>query len=207
VSFTAADYESIKQAAMVRLPGIDPSLVDMEMRWTLYEFLMETRVRIVVRDTPLVAGLQDYPMGDESVVVILEAKVDDTPIAVGRVQYSNTETGFPRSVGLVLDSLARVAPTPTSAESGKRLILTYATTILPTNTTGELPLEAKPYHGYLLDGLLARVLAMPDKPWTNTRMAEPHLRRYRSGISDVRRMIDAGRGYTSLTMRGPRFGV
>lgn len=218
MSGTIIDYEAIKQAAMVRLPGIDPVLVDMEMQWAVYEFMLETRVSQRVRTYPLVGGLREYTLlliSDVEVpVVLIEANIDGRPLQMG-YQETDTSTGLPTMAGIVmLPTLAggpavAVTPTPTSAESGKNLVVRYAYARMPIPSvrSQEMLVELRPYHSHLLDGLLARLLSMPDKPWTNSRAAGEHMRRFRQGITSTRREVETSRTQGSLRMRMPRFGV
>lgn len=208
MSDSLALLESVKQAATIRAAGADPSLLDLEARWVVSEFLSETRVWRQTFSIVLTGGTSDYPLpiqDEQSVVVVLGAR-SDSPIEVGPLApvQDSSETGAPRRVGMLNDRVLRVSPTPSPAESGLIIQVAVALTLLPT-VDASPPDVIRPYHSYLLDGLLARIFSMPDKPWTNTRTSGAYLTRYNMGITRVRREVDGARTHGSLRMRGPRF--
>jgi hypothetical protein len=211
------EFETIKQAALVRLPGADPSIVDVEARWVINEFLSETRVLARVFEFPVLPDLRTYALANaahtpldpdnESGVVLLEAFVDDVRMELGFMGLGRERaTGSPRVVGMTDDRTLLVSPTPTAEDTGKTLRARVALTI-PPNADVPMPAVLRPYHHYLLDGLLSRMYSMPDKTWTNIRLADPHIRRFQAGKTFARRDQDSTRSYGSLSMRGPRFGV
>ena len=210
MSGTAAEFEGIKQAALLRLPGATPEVVDAEARWVLHEFLSETRVWWIDASLPLLPESRDYavplPVPWASAAVLLTASVDHGPALTPGLPMNDGATGFPSHVGLVNDRTLRVYPTPTLAEFGRNLTFRVALTVVPNDAAVEMPERLRPYHRHILDGLLARMYSIPDKTWTNTRMADPHQRRFVAAINMVRRELDGARTYGTVVMRGPRFG-
>lgn len=211
MSDSLAILESVRQTVMLRLPGATPEIVDFEARWLISEFLSETRLWRETFSVGLTAGVVDYaiPIDDKTAVtVLMKARIGTTHLAFGGIPAipNPARTGRPTRAMMLDDRTVRVHPIPTTDDIALPLDVNVALTLLVT-VDAVPPDVMRPYHHYLLDGLLARMYAMPDKPWTNTRMAEPHLRRFQSGKSFVRRELDASRGYGSLSMRGPRFGV
>lgn len=209
MSGTAAEFEGIKQAAMVRLPGADMALLDMEAKWVLHEFTRDSRVWRRVFPIVLLPDLIDYPLSlevGESAVVLLAAHINGTPVRHG-LPLPGTGHGYPMCVGMPNDRMVRVFPIPSPEQTGVIMQVSVALTLIPT-VPGPvtMPDELRPYHSYLVDGMLARMFSMPDKAWSNRTAAEPHMRRFMAGINMVRREMDAGRTYGSITMRGPRFG-
>lgn len=218
MSQTTSEFEAIKVSALARLPGVDPSLIDMEMQWALQEFLSETRLWTRVVPVTLIEGVREYTLGlnpaRESPVVLLECKVGENRLRHG-IDWlaSNTDRGYPTMAGLDMigpdNASVVVSPFPSAAETGLVVNARVAVTLLPVSPPDldAMPLEARPYHSHLLDGLLARLFAMADKPWTNSRAADTHMRRFRQGIVAVRRELDAARTYGSLQVRMRRFGA
>lgn len=211
MSDSLAILESVRQTVLLRLAGASPEIVDFEARWLISEFLSETRIWRETYSVGLTAGVTDYalPIEDETAVaVLMEARIGTAQLGFGGISAipNPARVGLPTRIMMFDDRTARVFPAPTAEDIALPLEVSVALTLLVT-VDAVPPDVIRPYHHYLLDGLLARMYAMPDKPWTNTRMAEPHLRRFQSGKSFVRRELDASRGYGSLRMRGPRFGV
>ena len=221
MSLSQNDVEGIKRTVMLRLPGTTPTLVDQEFHWVVSEFLGATRCFRRIVPVVLVADVYDYGLSiadEESVVVLLSARYNgDSKLTMGTPVYADDTMGFPVYASLMTDRELRIFPKPSPDAEGKTVEAHVALTLLPTSFLPEAgeglppvlayPDELRPYQGYLLDGALARMMGMADKPWTNTRLAETHLRRFENGKTMVRREMDAQRTYTSLTMRGPRFGA
>jgi hypothetical protein len=94
------------------------------------------------------------------------------------------------------DRTARVYPVPTPSTT-KNIKVEVALTLLPM-TESVIPAVVRPYHETLLHGVLARMYRMPDKPYTNQRLAPEHQWYYDRGVYDVRRMVDGGRGRNAM---------
>lgn len=214
MSGSATLYEAVKSAAAIRLPGAPMETIDHEARWVLAEFLRETRVWRRAIDVVLVAGTAEYALPGlattESVSVIMSAAIEGTdPIRIADVPeaaLSDGVTGTPMVVGMIDDRNVRVYPVPTAEDAGKALVLDVALSLLISEDATP-PDVLRPYQGYLLDGLLSRLYFMPDKPWSNARSAETHVRRFESGKAAVRRELDGGRTFGGVKMRIPRFGA
>lgn len=199
--------ESIKETAALRLAGVTMAMVNAEMRWTLMEFLAETRIwRRVITLAP-VAGQRDYelPIEDyESVKLLMSASYGDRNILRG-LTFGLEQTGSPSGVGMITDRILRVSPTPTASETSL-ITVDVCLTILPI-MDAEPPDEIRPYSQVLLDGLLGRLYAIPDKPWTDIRFAAAHYAAWRSGISTTRREMEMGRMHGYTMARFPRGGM
>lgn len=211
MSDSIAFLESVKQTAALRIAGADPSLIDFETRWVVSEFLTETRIWTSTVQVLVTGGQSDYALSiddEQSAVVLMSVRSGADWVPVGGVpSVLNPEvTGAPRLVGMLDDRTIRLAPIPSAAESGMALDVTVALTLLPTVDVPP-PDVLRPYHHYLLDGLLSRLYAIPDKPWTNSRHAGAHLQRFQSGKTFTRRESVASRTYGSLRMRIPTFGA
>ena len=199
--------ESVKQAAVIRLPNILPETLDSEMRWVMMDFLSATRVWVRDLTLTLVAGTVSYAVDiddTESAVVLMEAVHNGRVVSLGlRTDYTGA-VGAPLVVGLPFDRTLRVFPVPNAEAAAYPLQFKLALTLLPSvNTTP--PDELRPFHEALLDGLLSRCYAMNDQPWTNMRLALPHLHKYEGHKSQARRRVESGRTMGARFVRFPRF--
>lgn len=209
MSDSIALIESVKESVLSRLVGVDPSLVDRETRWVLNEFLSGTRVWRRTLDVTLVDAttIYDVPIEDEeSVAVLMAATLDGAPMGLGLPSALDTQDGTPRQVGMESDRSVRVWPVPALADAGKVVSVDVALTLL-VSVDAAPPDVLRPYQNYLFDGLLARLYAIPDKPWTNVRIADVHLRRFETGKASVKREMDGNRSFGAPRVRFPRFGA
>jgi hypothetical protein len=199
MSETLGVLESIRQAAMLRLTGATPEAVDLESRWVVSDFLARSRVwRRAITLTP-VASVEDYPLGianHESAVLLLAASYDMRGLLLAPNPLMSSQDGLPTAVMLADDRTARVYPIPTTSTT-KSVKVEVALTLLPM-TESVIPAVVRPYHETLLHGVLARMYKMPDKPYTNQRLAPEHQWNYDRGVYDVRRMTDGGRGRNAM---------
>jgi hypothetical protein len=199
MSETLGVLESIRQAAMLRLTGSTPEAVDLESRWIVSDFLARSRVwRRAITLTP-VASVEDYPLGianHESAVLLLAASYDMRELLLAPSPLMALQDGLPTAVMLADDRTARVYPVPTPSTT-KNIKVEVALTLLPM-TESVIPAVVRPYHETLLHGVLARMYRMPDKPYTNQRLAPEHQWYYDRGVYDVRRMVDGGRGRNAM---------
>lgn len=200
MSETLGVLESIRQAAMVRLTGATPDVVDLESRWVVSDFLTRTRVwRKMVAITPTpgvdeyaVPGIQNY----ESVVLITEAAYKDRTLLLAKFPVTTMQDGLPTAVMMVNDRTVGVYPAPT-ADVTDTIDLELAFTLLPASEN-PIPAVVRPYHDTLLKGVLARMYAIPDKPYTNLRLAPAEQSAYDRSVYDIRRVVDGGRGRNAL---------
>ena len=209
MSDSIALLESVKESAMVRLPGADPTIIDRETRWMMSEFLRETRVWRRVMTVTLVDAttMYDLPIEDEeAVAVLMGATLDGSQMSLGLPSALDEQEGTPTQAGMEGDRVLRVWPVPMLGDAGKVVAVDVALTLL-VSVDAVPPDALRPYQGYMLDGLLARLYAMPDKPWTNVRIADVHLRRFETGKASVKRDMDGHRSFGSPRARFPRFGA
>lgn len=198
--------ESVKRAAVSRLVSITNDVVDNEARWVIADFLKTTRVWDRNLTVTLVPGESDYALDIEdyeSVAGVAAAKYADRNVASGVVRLAYTETGSPRMLGLVDDRTLRVYPLPDAQTTGTATVLVWLTLLVGTDQPP--PDVVRPYHDVLLDGLLMRCYTMPDRPWTNMRLAPTHAAAYEAGKTFVRRDLDSGRAHGAQFMKIPRF--
>lgn len=199
MSETLGLLESIRQAAMLRLTGATPDAVDLESRWVISDFLTRSRVwRRVVALTPS-AGVEDYSLGianHESATLLLAASHNSRELLLTPKPLGTMQDGLPTAVMLVDDRTVRVYPTPT-IDVTEDVEVEAVLTLLPMSES-VIPAVIRPYHDTVLHGVLARMYRIPDKPFTNSRLAPEHQWYYDRGVYDVRRMVDGGRGRNAM---------
>ena len=199
-------FEAVKRAAVSRLTAITNDVVDNEARWVLADFLKATRVWKRNLSITMVPGQTNYDLGIEdyeSAVGIEAAEYDGYPIRLGIFSMTYTTTGRPSMAGLDNDRVLRVYPTPAAGVTGAVSVLVWLSLLVGTDQPP--PDAVRPYHDVLLDGLLMRCFSMPDRPWTNMRLAPTHAAAYEGGKSTVRRELDSGRSHGARFMQIPRF--
>ena len=199
MSETLGVLESIRQAAMLRLTGATPDAVDLESRWIISDFLARSRVWRRTIALALSAGVEDYLLGianQESAVLLLGASYSGRELLLAPKPLVAMQDGLPTAVMLTDDRTARVYPTPT-ADVTEVVEVEVALTLLPT-TESVIPAVVRPYHDIILQGVLARMYRIPDKPYTNQRLSSEHQWYYDRGVYDARRMIDGGRGRNAM---------
>jgi hypothetical protein len=119
-----------------------------------------------------------------------------------QIDRSGSHWGFQR-VGM-LDH-ARISFQPVST-TNRWARVDVALTLLP-HVEAPVPDVVLPWQDVLLSGLLARMMGMQDKPYTNYALANFHQREFLSRMSQIRREQDGGRAYGSDRVRMRRFGV
>jgi hypothetical protein len=200
MSDTLGILEMIRQAAIVRLTGATPDVVDLESRWVISDFLARSRLWQRTVQVPLSPGVVSYAIPGvqtyESMVLMLEASYKSRQLLLSDFPIVTTEDSTPSSVRLGNDRTLEVYPAP-GASITDNLSVKLAATILPSNEN-PIPAVIRPYHQAVLDGVLARMYMIPDKPYTNTRLAPVHQVAYEREISNVRRIVDGGRGRNAL---------
>lgn len=77
------------------------------------------------------------------------------------------------------------------------VVIEAVKTLLPMSESA-IPAVVRPYHDTVLHGVLARMYKIPDKPYTNIRLAPEHQWYYDRGVYDIRRVVDGGRGRNAM---------
>lgn len=199
--------EQVKQNASARLGSIPPALIDSEMRWVLEDFLRHTRVWREALTVTLVPGQEDYTLDIEdyeSAAGIIQAQYGGFPVGLHIQRMSTTRTGDPAWVGLLTDRILRIYPLPSASSTGSLEVEIYKSLLPSLNAVP--PDEIRPYHRTILEGLLARLLEMPDKPWFNLKAAMMAAGNYETFKAEVRIQTDRGRAVTSQHVVFPRHG-
>lgn len=90
---------------------------------------------------------------------------------------------------------------------GQNLLVDVMLTVEETDTTSNLPVVPPDliaqHHAVLLDGLLARLMSQPNKPYTNLQLAALHNMNFRSGCSRARNEVTQSRVVGGAAWRFP----
>ncbi len=198
--------ETVKQTVGIRVAGALPALIDSEARWVIDEFLRDTRLYEKDYDVTLVAGTASYTLAIqdyESAWLLKEVWHNERPVRLGRPPKVYTATGSPGIVALTNDRTLLVYPIPDANAVLHVLKVTVCLTLLPS-VFSPMPAVLRPYHAALVDGALTRMYSMPDKPWTNLKLAGVHLAAFNDAKLTVRREIDRGRAHGGQFVTFPR---
>lgn len=194
------------------LPGAETGVLDFHIRKILREFLRRTTVwRETITLTPLV-GSYSY--------ALVPANPGAIVAAVLSVGDSGNMNHFP-----VLPENYRPAPGYADASRPRGWYvqaLPYINlygAIGPTGVQCVLTLTLEPgvleFPDFLLNqysdiigaGIVASMMAMPGKPWTQFEVAQVHWRRYVNGMLALRAELRDGGQPNSGRFTGPRFGA
>lgn len=203
--------DHFRQAILARVPGITRDLVDIELRIVVSEFLTRTMLWRQEYEFTGAIGADSYiiPVAQAGVNIaaILDAHHGRTPLRLGAAAGFYRELGVPRFISLRDARTVRVWPSPQDVSENFRFTAALTVDMIDANpeTSFVLPYEVVPYSNALMDGVLARLYSMPDKPWTSKTLMEDHRRLYRRGMSEARLAADEGRVRGAANWRFPRF--
>lgn len=192
------------------LPGAETSVVDLQIRRTLKDFFRRTTLW---REDVPVTILPDQT---------LYALVPSTPIA--RVAHVMRVGHGPHAIDLApVPEHYRMAPGYVDTRAGwwvQNLPYIHLRTTEPTAVVScALTLTVEPgvleFPEWVLNnhveivsaGILAHMMSMPGKPWTQLDLAGVHWKRYSSGVLAERAQLRDGSRPNASTMTGPRFGA
>jgi hypothetical protein len=193
----------ITQRILARLTGIELPLVKVEVRATLTDFLSKT---LLWRDTvliPAVSGQEMYALMPPQVLAgvvgsrVLTAYYGESPMAVAALNGVLPASGVPTCVDLSESVWLRVWPVPDDSNPLQTIRLNLVWGMDPTAIDPEdlvLPRQVLGYIEGITEGALARLYAIPDRPWSSLNHAAMHERKYRKVKLEARRAAEEGRG-------------
>lgn len=171
-----AAFTRIMSNARVSLPGALDSAIQLEMFNVLDEFLRTSQVwredvNIVTRTDRLTYDVDSDDEQAEVVDLLGVVNENDTPIAAT----------MPVPGELILASLPQEVTTYT---------VSISLTVMDPVTTDNYPRCPEwvltRYRQGIVDGVLARMMSQPAKPFASERLATYHLRRFRDAIAIAR---------------------
>lgn len=189
-----ADVNRLMDNLRVRLPGAVDTALQMELFNALTEFFMGSNIwreNIEIYVVPDVTNYDLTPMGNAKVVRLMS--VED-----------NNKFPVSASIDLITQELA-LAQAPANAA-------TYVAQVAlsvddPVDKEGYPQFPAwvlSVYQSDIIDGVLARMMSQPAKPYSNTQLAIYHERRFASAIAMARAEAQRRYVYGGQTWRFPQ---
>lgn len=110
-----------------------------------------------------------------------------------------TQTGVPVSITMMTPATLRVIPYPASAVTD---LLSLTVTLRPSDSAVGLPDELyAAFRDAIANGARGKLLAMPDKPWTNLQLGTMYLNNFEQAIASARAGADTGYGKARIPGR------
>lgn len=199
-----AEVTSLLKDAIISVPGADRDLVEMHLGNALREFTRQSTIWTEHQELRTVAGAAEYALASPCPAAlvgwVLAARYDKGELglwappygqAMQAMQAVDQRTGSPTSIGCPSPGIVHIAPTP-DGEYSIHLIVS----LIANGITAPLPPNLiELFHDTLLSGTLHRLYGMPGMPFTSSKLAEYHGRKFRAGMVDAR--IAARRTYAS----------
>lgn len=211
----------ITQRILAQVRGATLALVNMELRAATAEFLRRTLIwqeRRTLAAGSVTPGQASYALvpsqADAGTVAsrVLAAWYGDKPLAVGTVIRTHPgATGDPCMVDLSDPVTITLFPAPPLGVQTKSVVLDIVWTIDPVTLEPDsltLPYAVLGHLEALVHGTLARMFAMPDKPWSSETHSTFHSAKFRSAVFQARRSNGDARGHESVARprwQFPRF--
>lgn len=166
--------------ARMRLPGALDDAIKHEVFNVLDEFCKNTNAWQEKISVPVVPTDLEYELESEdnraAVIRLLGVDNNGIPIAATLPQPENLVLGYPPSVASTYTATVALTVVDPVSEN----------LALPDIPDWFFVL----YSGEFLDGLLARMMSQPAKPYTSSTFSLYHGRRFRNGMSRVRVAIE-----------------
>jgi len=171
------------------------------------EFCARSRVWVIVSDTAdLYAGEEVYglrpPSGVDFCDVLtvrhkgrrIEVRTPEQWRALG---YASADT--PQYFTVTEPGLVRLYPVPNEDQAGVLLVEVVAQPSVKSTQAPAFLLNR--YGSIIAQGALARLLLIPDRPWTDMNSAVVSQRLFEDGIAGARITMEQGGGGASTTVR------
>lgn len=126
----------------------------------------------------------------------------------GSIGNASVETGTPREYyqRTPLDPTIYLWPVPDAAAITANGILYIKAAFAPFTTSVTVPDDLyNLYVSTIAAGALANLLAIPEQPWNDPKMAMVNRRNFEHGVAQAKRDARVGRAFTSQRVQGRRF--
>jgi hypothetical protein len=207
---TTTILDQLRTAAIVRLPGCEADLLDFEIRWAVHDFLTRTTLLRESFTVPMVVSQSSYVLTpattDGLVSMLLNVKNGFQGLELHSLAGLPATSGDPTVACMGDSRTMTVYPTPTTGTSVVLTVLAAVTTSPNPSSALSVPYVVQPYFESLLSGVLARMHAMPGKPWSNPALAIYHMDKFNEGRLRAKNAVAAGRSKGATRWRFPRFG-
>lgn len=189
-----AEIQRLMNDARVHLPGALDKGIRQEMFNVLDEFLQGSKIWQEDLDFNLVVGTKVYNV------------TSDEDGAITLLLWVLNADEIAQSATMPIPGTIKLGWEPTQVET---LTATVALTVIDpvdADTNPVIPTWLlKKYRAGILDGLLARLMSQPAKPYSNERMAVYHGRRFRNVIAGARADAMRRNTYRAQAWRFPFF--
>lgn len=196
-----------------RFAGATPQIVRQELNAAIQEFYFQSRAwREQIGPYTVTAAQANVTLNPvqthAKVVFVHQAWIEDPDNGVRglkalTVYPTDGQTDYPTHYYAADPLLLRLWPTP-DATLGTVLYADAA--LAPLSSTAQLPSVAASHHfEAILEGSLARLFLMPNKPWTDLMQAAVYTRSFRRRCMEFRAISDSGYTRADPPWRFPPF--
>ncbi len=188
------------QPARARLPAADDGAIAIELDGVLHEFVKNSLCLLAEKELVLEAGKADYPLNPFTVTTNpLEAEwAGAKALYTHRVEYaedsrplrlldgrpsgvSSNYSGGPLVAYCPEPAVVQFYPTPTESEVGK-VYRAWASLTLVRPVEWVPEILADYYYDGILDGISARMMTHAKRPYSDPKLAEYYMRRFRNAM-------------------------
>ena len=191
---TDTEWTRIMDTVQIQLPGVRVDVAKHELYMVVDQFLDESNIwrEEVVFNT--VAGVTEYDLEPENVAY------------VARLFGVFTENNSRMSATMMEPAIVVLNVEPSSAFE---LTAVYSLRLKQANSSDDFPTVPqwllRKYRAGVLDGVKARLMMQPAKPYTNERLSIVHERRFISAISAARNEASRKNLWGAQAWRFPEF--
>lgn len=202
-------FDDLYDFILPYLPGAEPGIVDLHIRRALREFLTRTTVWREVFEFNTVADTPTYQLQPTlgKVGSVLGVTIDGVPVTSipEHLRSSVMPAGVAQRWYGLLPEVISFYPVP----AGVQAIKVEAAITLPVDgSLRQFPAEVYNEHAEAIAaGVIASMMQMPGKPWTQRDAALTYGRAFGSAIRDTRGKLRDGGQPNQSTFTGPRFGA
>jgi len=174
----SADFDILINSVRARLPSALDGVVRLELQNVIKDFLSESNLYVDTIPINVVVGQTDYPIFSINGVINRLMTVADSynnPVPSSLVPPTLT----------VQDFVVRLAIKPSTAATFNAYVALTPDPSVPVDQSIPDWVIAKYREGFE-DGILARMMTQPAKPYSNMKLADYHGRKYRKAINLAR---------------------
>lgn len=198
-------WSSFYDHILPEVTGVAPALADFHLRQQCVEFCENSRIHTAeITPIDILANTATYtltsPVSGAEPFEVNAAWYNGRPLDYAPIDALNQASNYWRSrtgteaLGFTQkqpDQIILYPQPDTALVGGLRVDLVLRPTSVATGLTDWI---ANRYMKYLAAGVKARLMSMPDKPWTRPDFAQQYLALYQAG--ETRATIDANRSFT-----------
>ena len=166
-------------------------------------FCRETRILRETIDVPIVAGTDTYTlypnMSDAAVAETLFARIGDDhiePITPDIASRLIAGTGDPEFIEQTASNQIRLIPAP-KADATLRVTVI----LTPSLTSASLPSALDQWREGIRHGAIARLVSIPDQPWSNAQTASTSSGLYAAAVRDAQTKSTLGNRKVTLRVQ------